>query len=268
MSEVSTYRWSFEQDLFHYAAAGYEAIGVWRHKLSDFGEEEGVDLLAETGMRVSHLMWAGGFTGSDGRSLNDAIDDGLHAIRLAGATNAGCLIVFPGGRNNHILSHAERLFRIALDNLISLAEAAEVTLAIKPMHLASAREWTFLTDLESTIALIESINSPHLKLVLDTYHFGHDQAVIANLREIVPHLALVQLGDRQVPPSGCGQRCPLGEGVIPLGMILAELLEAGYTGDFDVDLSNAGIQPRSYQQVLSDSRQQFQQWMPSFSKTA
>ena len=43
MNEVTTYRWSLEDDLRQYAQAGYEGIGVWRQKLSDYGEEAAVD---------------------------------------------------------------------------------------------------------------------------------------------------------------------------------------------------------------------------------
>jgi sugar phosphate isomerase/epimerase len=267
MSEVTTFRWSFEQDVFNYAAAGYEAIGVWRQKLADFGEEAGVDLLADSGLRVSHLLWAGGFTGSDGRTWDESIDDACQAIRLAGAMNAGCLVVYPGGRNNHIYRHAERLFRVALDTLLSLAEAADVTLAIEPMHPACARDWTFLTDIESTLALIENINSPNLKLVFDTYHFGHDRAILSNLRELVPYLALVQLGDRRVPHGVDQQRCPLGEGKIPLRKTILGLREAGYNGDFDVELSGVGFEMGSYHRLLADCRQQFEAMMPALSKS-
>ena len=35
--------------------------------------------------------------------------------------NAGCLVVYTGGRNNHTFRHAERLLRMALDQLLSLA---------------------------------------------------------------------------------------------------------------------------------------------------
>ncbi len=267
MSEVTTFRWSFEQDVFNYAAAGYESIGVWRQKLADFGEEAGIDLLVESGLRVSHLLWAGGFTGSDGRTWNEAIDDACEAIRLAGAMNAGCLIVYPGGRNNHIYRHAERLFRVALDSLLSLAEAADVTLAIEPMHPACARDWTFLTDIESTITLIEDINSPNLKLVFDTYHFGHDRTILANLREIVPHMALVQLGDRRVPHGVDQQRCPLGDGTVPLRKTIVELREAGYNGDFDIELSGAGFEAGGYHRLLADCRQRVEAMMPVLSKS-
>ena len=40
INELTTYRWSFEEDVRNYAAAGITSIGVWRQKLSDFGEEK------------------------------------------------------------------------------------------------------------------------------------------------------------------------------------------------------------------------------------
>jgi sugar phosphate isomerase/epimerase len=257
MNEVTTYRWSFEQDVCNYVEAGYEAIGVWRQKLADYGEERGIDLLAESGLAVTNLLWAGGFTGSEGQTLEESIDDASHAIRLAGAMNAGCLLVYPGGRNNHTFRHAERLLRTAVESLLELAEAAEVTLAIEPMHPACAADWTFLTDLPSTIAFLESFRSPHLRMVVDLYHFGHDRSVIANLREIVPYTALVQLGDRRCAHGIDQNRCLLGRGILPLEEILQQLLEAGYRGDFDVELVGQDIQLCDYQSLLQNSKQAF-----------
>ena len=257
MNEVTTYRWSFEQDVQNYLAAGYDAIGVWRQKLADFGEEQGIDLLADSGLAVTSLLWAGGFTGSDGRSQREAIADAAHAIRLAGAMNAGCLVVYPGGRNNHTFRHAERLLRSAIDTLLEYAEDAEVTLAIEPMHPACATEWTFLTDLESTITLTESYDSPYLKLVFDAYHFGHDRALLANLHEIVPHTALVQLGDRNTAHGIDQDRCALGKGFVPLPEIMQRFIEAGYQGNFDIELAGQDIELSDYQHLLVASKQTF-----------
>jgi len=257
MNEVTTYRWSFEEDVRRYRDAGYEAIGVWRQKLGDFGEEEGVDLLAESGLHVTNLLWAGGFTGSDGRSFEEAVEDAAHAVRLAGAMNAGCLVVYTGGRNNHTSRHASRLLRTAIDRLLDLAEAADVTLAIEPMHPACAAEWTFLTDLESTMKLVESFQTERLKIVFDAYHFGHDRSVLENLPEIVPYMALVQLGDRLTAHDIDHNRCELGQGVVPLSEILCRLLEAGYEGDFDVELVGQDIELSCYEKLLSTSRLAF-----------
>ena len=83
MNETTTFRWSFEEDVIHYAAAGIPAIGVWRQKLSDCGLAKGIELLAEHGLKVSHLLWAGGFTGSDGRSFRSSVDDAKEALETA-----------------------------------------------------------------------------------------------------------------------------------------------------------------------------------------
>jgi sugar phosphate isomerase/epimerase len=257
MSEVTTYRWSLEEDIYHYLESGFEALGVWRRKLADYGEEAGIDLIAGSGLRVSNLLWAGGFTGNDGRSYAEAIDDAAHAIRLAAAMNAGCLVVYCGGRNNHTFRHAERLLRGALEELLEFAEDANVVLALEPMHPACAADWTFLTDLESTIALVEEFDSPHLKLVFDAYHFGHDRSVLANLPEIVPHTALVQLGDRLTEHNIDQERCALGEGIVPLSEIVGELLEAGYQGDFEVELAGQDIELNDYESLLDHSKRAF-----------
>ncbi|MEQ8837749.1 MAG: sugar phosphate isomerase/epimerase family protein, partial [Lacipirellulaceae bacterium] len=245
MNELTTYRWSFEEDVRRYLEAGYEGIGVWRQKIEDYGLERGVDLLAESELKVTNLMWAGGFTGNDGRRMPESVDDAAEAIRLAASMNAGCLVVYPGGRNNHTYRHAERLLRNAFDQLLDVAEDAEVDLAIEPLHPACAADWSFLTDLESTIAFIDSCQSQRLKLVLDAYHFGHDRSVLANLEEFASYIGVVHLGDFNEPHSRELNRCPLGEGRVDLDALIEGLLEAGYEGDFDVELLGSEIKPSS-----------------------
>ena len=114
MNEITTYRWSFEEDVENYQEAGYSAIGLWRNKLTDSDEDEAIELLAESGLEVTHLSWAGGFTGSDGRTLAESVDDANEALRLAADIRAKCIVLYSGGRNNHTFRHAGRLLRSAL----------------------------------------------------------------------------------------------------------------------------------------------------------
>src|ERR671912_393754 len=93
MNELTTYRWTFEEDVHHYAEAGIPAISVWREKLADFGEDRGVELIKDSGLQVAALQWAGGFTGSDGRTYKESVQDAREAIQLAAALNSNCLIV-------------------------------------------------------------------------------------------------------------------------------------------------------------------------------
>ncbi len=257
INEMTTYRWPFEVDLARIAAAGIPAIGVWRQKLADYGEEKGLALLAESGLSVSNLLWAGGFTGSDGRTFRESIEDTADAIRLAGAMKAGCLVVYTGARAGHTHNHARRLTREALSELAPLAAEHSVTLALEPMHASFACEWTFLCSMQETLSLIDDVGHPRVKLAFDTYHLGHDICHV-RLAEWAPAIAIVHLGDSRATPSGEMNRCRLGDGIVPLREIVAALLAGGYRGDFDVELLGEEIETADYDELIGHSKDAFE----------
>lgn len=260
ISEMTTYRWSFEQDVRHYRAAGIPAIGVWRQKLGDCGESRGLELLSAQGMRVSSLHWAGGFTGSDGHTHSESLEDAREAVRLASELRAGCLVVHSGARGVHTHKHARRLFRSAIDRLLPTADSAGVTLAIEPMPAEWGGEWTFLNSIDEALELVDAYKHPRLRLVFDTYHWGHKQEVLERLAAIIGYSALIQLGDARQPPKGEQNRVPLGDGELPLPMMIQTALKAGYDGFFEVELLGEEIEALDYQQLLARSKQAFCDW--------
>jgi len=261
VNEVTTFRWTFEEDVRHYKALGVDAIGVWRQKLADFGEDQGIRLLRDARLRVSNLLWAGGFTGSDGHSYEEAMDDAREAIELARALRAPCLVLYSGARNGHTLNHARRLFASALRELLPVAERAEIVLAIEPMHPGCADEWTFLTSLDEALALVDSLGSRSLKLAFDTYHLGHDPNIAARITKIVPHIGIVHLADSKCAPCHEQSRTCLGEGKLPLACIVRSLQRAGYQGDFDLELMGEDIDGRDYRALLEGAQRVFNQWV-------
>jgi sugar phosphate isomerase/epimerase len=257
MNEVTTFRWTLAEDVENYRQAGYRSIGVWQGKLADWEQESAVDLLATSGLSVSSLSCAGGFTGSDGRTLRETIADTAEALRLAAALRAGCLVIYPGGRNNHTYRHAGRVLRAALDELLPLAEHCEVPLALGPMHPACAIGWTFLTDLLSVMDLLDDYNSPYLKLAFDTYHLSADEDACDLLAASAKHMAVVFLSDRRGEPTIDHECCRLGAGRLPLGSVVSTLLEAGYDGPFDVRLMGQEIETSDYRTLLAQSQLAF-----------
>lgn len=263
MNETTTFRWSFEEDVANFAAAGIPALGAWRHKLSDCGEQKAAELLAQGGLKVSHLLWAGGFTGSDGRSYRASLDDAVEALRTAAAIQSRVLVVYSGARAGHTINHARRLFRDALLQLTPLAAELDVALAIEPMHSGCAGEFTFLHTLDDVAEMIEAVGSPSVKMVFDTYHLGLDPGVVRRIPEIVRHVAIVQLGDARQPPVGDQDRCPLGEGIIPLGEIVRAFRTAGYDGFFDVELLGEEIESIDYHRLLEHAKKAFEELVGS-----
>lgn len=257
MSELTTFRWSFEEDIAHFRRAGYGAVGVWRQKLAEFGEDKGIELLEESGLRVSNLLWCGGFTGSDGRSFREGLDDAADALERAAQMKAGCLVVYTGARGGHTHNHARRLLKEALKELLPQAAEKNVTLALEPMHAEASAECTFLNDLSDALGLIDTLGSPHLKLAFHTYHMGFCPQWKEKLQSVAPHIAIVHLGDGHPPRSGEQARTKLGDGVVPLAEIVRELSDAGFDGYYDVELVGADIEPSGYPDLLEHSREVF-----------
>jgi len=253
INQMSTLRWSFEQDCFRYHEAGLSAIHVWREKIFEYGEAKGGTLLEELDLEVSALSWAGGFTGSDGRGFDDAVADGREAIRLAHELKAGSLIVYSGAQGGHIAKHAFRLFLSALDALIPLAEEHGVTLAIKPIRHSYGHDWTMIRSIASALDLISAMGSQHLKLALDLYEFADQFEVINKLDLLIPHLALVQIGDRCGDQIDEPNRCVPGEGQLKLEETIRKIQALGYNGPFDVELMGRDVQNLSYEEMLTRS---------------
>ena len=261
MNETTTFRWSFDEDVSNYAAAGIPAIGVWRQKLSDCGETKAIELLAESGLKVSHLLWAGGFTGSDGRSFRASVEDAAEALRTADALGTGALVVYSGARAGHTFNHARRLIREALKELAPMAAELGVALAVEPMHAGCATEFTFLTTIDEVLEVLQAVGSEQVKIVFDTYHLGQDPQIIDRIPQIARHVAIVQLGDAREPPAGEQNRCRLGDGSIPLKGIVDALIAAGYDGFFDVELLGEEIETIDYHALLEHAKQAYEQLM-------
>jgi sugar phosphate isomerase/epimerase len=147
----------------------------------------------------------------------------------------------------------------ALRELAPLAEAHGVTLAIEPMHTGVACEWTFLTGLDDTLALLDAVDSPRVQLALDTYHLGDDDRLIHRIPQFVNRIAIVHLGDRREPPHREQNRVRLGEGQLPLAQLVSALASAGYDKFYDVELMGEDIEATDYHALLEHSQQAYRQ---------
>lgn len=259
VNELTTWRWTFDEDVARYAAEGIKAMGVSRHKLNDYGEQRGIELLRDAGMEVSNLLYVGGFTGCDGRSLDESVADAIEAIRLCNQLRTQCLVVYTGGRALHTHSHARRLVRDALKQLAPVAEEHGVTLAVEPMLAECSADCTILHTLDEAAQVLKAIESPNVRLVLDTYHLGCTRGLDAEAltqlcTDWAPHAAVVHVGDGRPPRGGEQDRCVLGEGAVPLESMLRGLISAGYDGFFDIELMGVDIELSDYSEVIRRSK--------------
>jgi sugar phosphate isomerase/epimerase len=260
VSQLSTMRWSFFDDVIQYALHGFESIGVWREKVTDLGIDESIDLLYEKKLSVSSVHWAGAFTGSDGKSHCQAIDDAIEAIDLASRLGADCLIIYPGSRNGHTHSHSQRLFRTALEALIPISNDYGVRLAIEPMPDDAPNDWTFYETIEQSLELLNQFGPSRLGLVLDLFHVGSNQSIFENLDSLVDSVALVQLSNRSHPDTaGREFRCPLKSGKYCVREWIERFQAVGYQGCYEIEMHGPGMQFHDYVSMLRDTKEFFSQ---------
>ena len=254
VSQFCSYRWSLFQDVVRYSQLGINGIGLWRSKLDDLGQNEAIDLLSEMQMDVSSLSWAGGFTGSNGNSYVSAIDDAIEAIILAHRLQANCLIVHPGGHNGHTNSHLSRLFRSAFQTLTPIAEDYGIRLAIEPCLGHKRNAFNFFESWQQQIEAIQEFSPRQVGLVIDLYHLGENLEIARSLKSLLPRIALVQLADFDHRPAHEENRCPLGQGQVPIQYWLEQLNQLNYHGFVELELHGIGMQGTPYAEVIRSSQ--------------
>lgn len=239
MSEMTTYRWSFLEDVSSYPSAGLSAVGIWRQKLEEFGEERGIELLRESQLEVSSLSHAGGFTGSDGLSFREAMDDALDQVAIAGALQAETLVVISGARAGHTGNHARRLLRDALTELGDAAAECRLQIAVQPLHAQLGNRWSFLHSIEPTLEVLDRCDHPHVGMAFDVSQFWREADLCRKISLAAPWIRLVQISDcRGTTRSDGNDHCLPGRGMIPLVDILATLQQAGYPGYYEVQIQS------------------------------
>lgn len=254
INEMTTFRWSFDEDVTNYRDCGIDGIGVWRRKLAEFGEERGCELLRDSGMTVTSLSSAGGFTGSDGQTFREAVDDALEALRLAAEIQAGCLVVVTGSRCGHTLNHARRLVRDALLELGDAGAELGVQIAVQPMRPLPAERWTFLTSLDATLDLLHRCNHPQVGFVFDVFHLWREGGLEAPIADIARWIKIAALCDVRSPARSEDDRCLPGAGMIPLREIVRELENAGFRGWYDVQVLCEESWKADYGELIAECR--------------
>jgi sugar phosphate isomerase/epimerase len=128
-----------------------------------------------------------------------------------------------------------------------LAAQYNVTLVAEPLN---TKECNVLTTLAETLEFVQSINHPHLKVLVDTYHFWFEREPLERVNQAFPYLAHVHVADLNV-------RVAPGEGKPPSDYrpLFRLLKDAGYSGMISVEALD--FAPPDYQRVRTFLRDQW-----------
>ncbi|GAA2156082.1 hydroxypyruvate isomerase [Humibacillus xanthopallidus] len=114
--------------------------------------------------------------------------------------------------------------RSTLARIAELGESAGVTFVLENLNTAVDHPGVPFATAADCLALVKSVDSPHLRLMLDLYHAQIGEGNLIELcRRALPFIGEIQVAD--VPG-----RCEPGSGEIAYPAVARALVEMGYKG--------------------------------------
>jgi sugar phosphate isomerase/epimerase len=253
LSQLTTLRWKLGEELFQLKQTGYDAIGLWRPKLVEYGESRVAEMLQRAKLSVSSLSFAGGFTGGFGFTYKEALEDGHLAIEQARAVGCKNIVVVSGARHGHTVRHSRRMVVDALRDLSGNAAQDQIKLSLLPMHGYFSDRWTFLNSLDHALEILDEIRHPQVCLAFDAYHLFEEPRLLERISEIAKRTGIVQLSDRNRAPASVADRLIPGDGKAPLRGLVQAFQLAGYAGYFDIQVWSSNVWKSNYSHLIEQS---------------
>ena len=238
LSAISTLNASFAEDVGAYAAAGFDAIGLWEMKLPDH-DAANVDLIRSHGLTVSNCIpTVPSFLPLAIPGMEGPADPGVRldaicaSIRRLARYEPGCVVCLSGPHGDRSERDGRAIVADGLRCAAAAAAESGVRLGFEPVHPAQHDSAGFVASLGDALALLDEAGTTDVGLMADTFNLGHeatDEVVAAAARFTGLHVA------DELPEPVAGVRALPARGGRSAELIAA-LRDAGWDGTLDVEI--------------------------------
>jgi len=242
VSQITTVRSSFADDVRLYAEAGLDGIGVWELKLGEDGDAEALELLEASGLAsaaavptvpsILPLPLLGG--PDDPAERIEAYCASLERLAPFRPSGLVCLTGTADGRD------PDEARSVVVDGLRTIAHEADrlgMRIGIEPYQRSSGELWTIVSSIPETVALIEDAGDlPALGIQFDVWHLWNTPTLYDDIAAEVDRFAGVHICDYRDPTRGWADRALPGDGSADVPGILRALDAAGWDGLYDIEI--------------------------------
>jgi sugar phosphate isomerase/epimerase len=245
VSAISTFKLSLPDDLAFWRAHGVTNVGVSVAKLEAFGWDHGTKLVADAvhgGLNVVDLIGLGPFHLADPSRGDERRERLPRAIETAAAVDAPAVVFTTGPFTPLTWDEAADALEEALQPVLAEARARNIDFAIE--HTNSLRvDVGFVHTLRDAVDLAARLGTG---VCMELNACWAERGLDTTIREHVDRIRLVQVSDFKVGTIASSQRLVPGDGDIPLARILRTLVDAGYSGMFELELIGDAIADEGY----------------------
>lgn len=251
VSEFTTWPWSFERDVRHYAENGLDDIEVTEFKLDRDDYAPQLNLITKSGLRVSSVQSTVHSLFPDSLAPQPtAWEDRLRHMesaieRIAPHVQAGTPFVVitgaaPDGNTRHVYETAVTAFRALAEH----AARHDVRLAFEPLNPVLFNTDTALWGLDDGLSLVKAVDHSAFGLCLDTWNVWQTPNLHEVIHAAADRIFLVQVSDWQRPRSGA-DRVSIGDGTLDNAGMVRAIRDSGYAGPYVLEIFSEESLPGS-----------------------
>ncbi|QTN31850.1 sugar phosphate isomerase/epimerase [Akkermansiaceae bacterium] len=162
--------WAIGECIENYARAGIGGISIWRETIAGENLKAVRKHLTDSGLTPVSLVRGGFFTGKTIGERQSAIPTNLAALNEAETLGLPMIVLVCGATPGQ--SPEENLDQIeeGIRAILPAAEAANVKLAIEPLHPMYAGDRSAVASMRDANLLAQRINHPLVGIAVDTFH--------------------------------------------------------------------------------------------------
>ena len=236
---ITTKPWTVETSAEKFAKAGVKGITVWRDTLAGRDIKKTGQLIRDNGLSIVSLCRGGFFPAATAADRAKALDDNRLAISEAHALGAPLIVLVCGAVPGQSLVESRKQITDGIAALLPECKAANVKLAIEPLHPMYADSRSAVNTLGQANDMVEALKSPYVGVAADVYHLWWDPALETEIARCGKLNALFayHVCDWRTPTTDLLlDRGLMGEGCIPLRQIRAWVEATGFKGFNEVEV--------------------------------
>jgi len=237
---ITTKRWSLAECIAGYAKVGIRGVSVWRDAIPAAGGPAAAGrMLRDAGVAVPALVRGGFFPAFDAVARQAAIDLNKTCVDEAAAIGAEQVVLVCGAVPGMPLADARKQVADGLAAVLPYAAAANVKLAIEPLHPMYAADRSCVNRMAEARQLCEQLASEFLGIAADVYHVWWDPDLESEIRLAGAQGTLFgfHVCDWKVNSTHpLNDRGLMGDGCIDLRTIRGWAEAAGFRGHHEVEV--------------------------------
>jgi sugar phosphate isomerase/epimerase len=252
VNSASSYCQPLVADLELWRDLGVTRVGLVLPKLAEVGLDAAAALVAEAGLQVSTVFGPSYRRLDADRSLGWFDDDQrstVEAMEFAAAVGAEGVYTCTGGAPSLDWAAAADAFGELVAPAVARGRELAVPLLVEPTNPLRA-DISFVFWQRDAMDLARRAGT---KVVLDLQSCWYERGLERLVRDNVDLIGLVQVSDFVIGTTETGNRAVPGDGDIPLQRLVGMVLDAGYTGAFDLEILGPRIEEEGYRPAVARS---------------